>query len=264
MTRRRTVIVTGAGTGIGQATARRLEAGGWRVFATLRRPDPNVHGPDALALDVTDDESVAAAVAAVLERTGRIDAVVNNAGVDMLGAVEETSANEALALFQTNFFGVHRMVRAVLPAMRASGGGHVVTIGSIAGFLPMPFDAFYSASKHALEGYIETLTFEVAPFGIRCVLIEPGFIKTELSGKRREVADRLDAYAKGRAKVRSGFEASIRGGLSSDQVAKVVEQALMDGSPTLRQRVGVDAHALAFMRRFMPNFIFRIGMKHRY
>ena len=173
----KTVIVTGASSGIGQAIAAHLHRSGWRVFGTMRRPDPDRDGPDALKLDVTSDQSVEAAVAEVLARAGRIDAMVNNAGADMLGAVEETTAQEALDLFQTNFFGVHRLVRAVLPSMRARKAGRLVTIGSIAGFLPTPFEAFYSASKHALEGYCESLDFEVRPFGIRTVLIEPGFVR---------------------------------------------------------------------------------------
>src|ERR1700739_4591354 len=140
----RTVIVTGAGTGIGQATANLLRRKGWRVFATLRRPNPDRHGPDALALDVTNDESVSAAVAEVIRRTGRIDAIVNNAAIDLVGAAEETSLVEAERLFQTNFFGVHRLNQAVLPVMRTQGRGHIVTVGSIAGFLPTLFDAFYS------------------------------------------------------------------------------------------------------------------------
>jgi NADP-dependent 3-hydroxy acid dehydrogenase YdfG len=143
----RTVIVTGTSGGIGAAIASQLSLSGWRVFGTMRRPEPARHGPDALALDVTSDDSVEAAVAEVLRRTGRIDAIVNNAGVDMIGAIEETTAKEAVGMFQTNFFGVHRLIRAVLPTMRAQQSGRIVTIGSIAGFVPTPYNAFYSASK---------------------------------------------------------------------------------------------------------------------
>jgi NADP-dependent 3-hydroxy acid dehydrogenase YdfG len=109
-----------------------LQRQGWRVFATMRRPDPARHGPDALALDVTRDANVAETVAEVIKRTNRIDAIVNNAGVDIVGAAEETSSAEAEALFQTNFFGVHRLIRAVLPIMRAQGHGRIITMGSIA------------------------------------------------------------------------------------------------------------------------------------
>lgn len=264
MTQQRTVIITGAGTGIGQATAERLKRQGWRAFATMRRPDPARHGADALALDVTSDESVADAVAEVMRRAGRIDAIVNNAGVDMFGAAEETSIAEAEALFQTDFFGVHRMNRAVLPIMRAQGRGRIVTIGSIAGFLPTPFSAFYSAAKHALEGYIETLAFEVAPFGVRCVLIEPGFIKTELRDKKAETAERIDAYAGWRAKAGDAFDTNVRGGIAPDHVAQVVARALDAGRPKLRQRVGSDANMLAFVRRYLPESVFQMGLKRQF
>jgi NAD(P)-dependent dehydrogenase (short-subunit alcohol dehydrogenase family) len=264
MTDQRTVIVTGAGTGIGQATAKRLTAEGWRVFATMRRPDAAVHGPDALALDVTSDDSVAATVAEVMARKGRIDAIVNNAGIDVVGAAEETSIAEAERLFQTNFFGVHRLNRAVLPMMRAQGHGRIVTIGSIAGFLPTPYDAFYSASKHAVKGYTETLRFEVEPLGIKLVLIEPGFIKTELRGKKTEIADRIDAYAAGRAKAGASFDKGVGSGISADKVANVIAKALVARNPALRQRVGHDAHMLNFIRRFMPEAFFRMGMSRQF
>jgi NAD(P)-dependent dehydrogenase (short-subunit alcohol dehydrogenase family) len=260
----RTVIVTGAGSGIGEAISRRLADGEWRVFATARKPDPHVLGPDALALDVTSEESVRLAVASVMESAGRIDAIVNNAGVDLVGAIEETTTEEALALFQTNFFGVHRLNRAVLPIMRSQGHGHIVTIGSIAGFLPTPFNGFYSASKHALEGYSESLAYEVAPFGVHCLLIQPGFIRTKLRGKKRETDDRLVAYAANRAKTGDGFDASVAGGIPPDRVAQAVAAALDQASPSLRIRVGLDARSLSFARRYLPEFMFRAGMNRRY
>jgi NAD(P)-dependent dehydrogenase (short-subunit alcohol dehydrogenase family) len=237
--------------------------GGWRVFATVRQPDSSIHGPDALPLDVTSDVSVSAAVATVLERTGRIDAIVNNAGVDLVGAVEETTIEEAQALFQTNFFGVHRLNRAVLPVMRSQGHGHIVTIGSIAGFLPTPFNAFYSASKHALEGYTESLSYEVIPFGVCCVLIQPGFIHTELRGKKREATLRLAAYANSRVKRADSFDAAVASGISPDCVAQVVAVALDTSNPALRKRVGRDAYALSLARRFLPASMFRAGMNRR-
>ena len=264
MTQQRTVIVTGAGGGIGRATAARLQHKGWRVFNTMRRPDPAQHGPDALALDVTSDDSVAAAVAEVMRRAGRIDAIVNNAGVDMIGAVEEISTAEAERLFQTNFFGVHRLVRAVLPIMRAQRRGHVVIVGSIAGFLPTPFSAFYSASKHALEGYTETLAFETAPFGVRCVLIEPGFIKTELRGKKSESTERIDVYAERRARVGSVMDENVGNGIPPDRVAAVIARALDAERPKQRYLVGGDAHWLAFVRGFMPDFVFQMGLKQQF
>ena len=264
----RTVIVTGASGGIGAAIALRLSRSGWRVFGTMRQPDPAKHGPDALALDVTSDESVSTAVATVLSRTGRVDTIVNNAGVnnagvDMLGAIEETSPEEALDLFQTNFFGVHRLTRMVLPAMRAQRSGRIVTIGSIAGFLPTPFNAFYSASKHALEGYCETLDYEVRPFGIRTALIEPGFIRTGLRAKKT-IAHGIDAYRQARDRAGDGFDESVGRGIDPSRVAAVVEKVLVAANPRFRHLVGYDAHLLSLIYRYLPSSLFRAGMGRQF
>ena len=258
------VIVTGASSGIGQAIAAHLHRSGWRVFATMRRPDPDKHGPDALKLDVTSDQSVEAAVAEVLARTGRIDALVNNAGVDMLGAVEETTVQEALNLFQTNFFGVHRLVRAVLPAMRARKAGRLVTVGSVAGFLPTPFEAFYSASKHALEGYCESLDFEVRAFGIHTVLIEPGFIRTQIRSNLTRTAASVSAYAEGRERVGSFLDRGVQAGIDPLRVAEVFERALTSAHPKLRMRVGRDANLLHYVYHHLPSAVFAAGMRQRF
>ena len=260
----RTVIVTGASGGIGAAIASQLSRSGWRVFGTMRRPDPARHGPDALALDVSSDDSVETAVAEVLSRTGRIDGIVNNAGVDMIGAIEETTAREALDMFETNFFGVHRLVRAVLPTMRAQQSGRVVTIGSIAGFVPTPFNAFYSASKHALEGYCETLDYEVRPFGVRTVLIEPGFIRTNLRAKKTATADSIDAYRATRERAGKGFDQGVEKGVDPFRVASVVEKALSAANPKFRQLVGNDAHLLNLAYHHLPNTFFKAGMNKKF
>lgn len=262
-TDRKTVIVTGASSGIGQAIASHLEGLGWWVFATMRRPDYDRHGADALQLDVTSDESVQAAVAEVLGRAGRIDAIVNNAGVDLLGAVEETTADEALKLFQTNFFGVHRLVHAVLPCMRARKSGRIVTIGSIAGFLPTPFESFYSASKHALEGYCESLAYEVRPFGIRTVLVEPGFIHTSLRANLTRTKASVKAYSERREHAGKSFDRGVASGANPVRVAAVVERALNLRRPRLRMRVGLDAEQLHFIYHHLPEIVFAEGMRQR-
>ncbi|QYE33517.1 MULTISPECIES: SDR family NAD(P)-dependent oxidoreductase [Sphingosinicellaceae] len=260
----RTVIVTGAAGGIGAAIASNLTMSGWRVFATMRRPVLAQHGPDALALDVTRDDSVNAAVAEVVGRTGRVDAIVNNAGVDMLGAVEETTTEEALKLFETNFFGVHRLTRAVLPIMRAQLSGRIVTIGSIAGFVPTPFNAFYCASKHALNGYCEALDYEIRPFGIRTILIEPGFIRTGLRAKKRTVADSIDAYSEIRGRAGAGFDESVSRGTDPARVAEVVQRALVAAHPKFRQLVGNDARLLNIVYHYLPGFLFKAGMNRQF
>ncbi len=261
MSDQKTVIVTGASSGIGQAIATHLRRSGWRVFGTMRRPDPFRDGADALSLDVTSDQSVQAAVAEVLARVGRIDAVVNNAGIDTLGAVEETTAQEALNLFQTNFFGVHRLIRAVLPAMRERKTGRLVTIGSIAGFLPIPFDAFYSASKHALEGYCESLAFEVRPFGIHAVLIQPGFVRSQIRNNLMRTKASMDVYARDRERVCGILDRGVEGGVDPIRVAEVVERALNSARPKLRMRVGRDGHVLHSLYHHLPTALFTAGMR---
>src|SRR5262245_42996150 len=177
---KKVVLITGASSGIGRATAQLLTNRGYRVFGTARNPGKVAPIPDValLALDVGDETSVEAGVAAVLDATGRIDVLINNAGYGMVGAVEETGLDEAKALFDTNLFGVLRMVRAVLPVMRRQGSGRIVNTSSILGFLPAPFFGLYAATKHALEALSESLDHEVRSSGIRVTLVEPNTTNT--------------------------------------------------------------------------------------
>lgn len=188
----RIVLVTGASSGLGEAVARSLAASGDRVYGTSRRPLAT--GLDStgafrlIGMDVEDERSVAAAVALVVAEAGRIDAVINNAGNGIAGAIEDTSVEEALAQFNTNFFGTHRVCRAVLPQLRRQGGGRIINISSLAGIIPLPFQAFYSASKFAVEAYTEALRIEVRPHGIRVSMVEPGDYATGFTAKRRTAA----------------------------------------------------------------------------
>jgi NAD(P)-dependent dehydrogenase (short-subunit alcohol dehydrogenase family) len=181
-------LVTGASSGIGRAIVQLLAGQGMRVFGTSRSPDAEL-----IRLDVTDDASVTQAVQSVLQGTDHLDVLVNNAGYALVGALEETSIAEAQAQFDTNLFGVLRMIRAVLPAMRRQGSGRIVNISSVAGIVPLPFQGIYAASKHALEGYTETLDHEVRQFGIRAALIEPTFTKTAIEVNSKTARESLDA-----------------------------------------------------------------------
>jgi NAD(P)-dependent dehydrogenase (short-subunit alcohol dehydrogenase family) len=165
----KTALVTGASSGIGKATAERLSRAGFRVYGTSRRAGrAGQRSFEMLPLDVTSDESVAAAVAEMLRREGRIDLLVNNAGFSTAPAgAEESSMEQARSIFDTNFFGIVRMTRAVAPHMRSRGSGRIINIGSIFGFLPMPYMALYAATKHAVEGYSESLDHELRTMGIR-------------------------------------------------------------------------------------------------
>src|SRR5436190_11915177 len=174
-------LVTGASSGIGEAAARELLAAGFTVYGTSRKAVAGEQrgGVTFLPLDVTDDVSVAAAVGEVLARSGHIDVLVNNAGFGVTGAAEESSVEQARALFETNVFGLMRVTRAVLPVMRAQGSGRIINVSSIVGLIPVPFMALYASSKHALEGYSESLDHEVREHGVRVLLVEPGFRSEE-------------------------------------------------------------------------------------
>src|SRR3954470_24156965 len=162
-------LVTGASSGIGEAAARALRKAGFTVYGTSRRAVAGEERDELvfLPLDVTDDESVAGAVREVLARSGRIDVLVNNAGLGIAGAAEESSIEQARALFDTNVFGSIRMTRAVLPQMREQGSGRIINVSSVLGLVPAPFGALYAATKHAIEGYSESLDHEVREYGIR-------------------------------------------------------------------------------------------------
>jgi NAD(P)-dependent dehydrogenase (short-subunit alcohol dehydrogenase family) len=183
--RSQTVLITGASSGLGAAIAIGLAASGYRVIGTSRHPRADADGLRLVVMDVDDGESVARAIAEIVRQVGRIDAVINNAGFGIAGAIEDTTSEEAGAQMCTNFLGTHRVCRAVLPLMRAQGGGRIINVSSLAGIVPLPFQAFYSASKFAIEAYSEALRIEAKPFGIHVSMIEPGDYATGFTAHRR-------------------------------------------------------------------------------
>src|SRR3989475_10937670 len=197
MNDKKVALVTGVSSGIGRATATLLSGRGFRVFGTMRKPS-EINGPlegvELVRLDVRDEESVRSCLRTVLDQAGRIDALVNNAGYTLIGSLEETSIEEAKDVFETNFFGVLRMSQALLPIMREQGYGRIANISSVLGFLPAPYQGIYAASKHALEGYSESLDHEVRQFGIRVSVIEPGFTRTKISQNSQVAGRRPEAY----------------------------------------------------------------------
>jgi NAD(P)-dependent dehydrogenase (short-subunit alcohol dehydrogenase family) len=184
MSQEKVVLVTGVSSGIGRTIAAVLASRGFRVFGTTRRsgePGRQLSDVELVRLDVRDEESVRSCVKTVLDKAGRIDALINNAGYTLIGALEETTIDEAKQLFETNFFGAMRMTQAVLRSMRERRSGRIINIGSVVGFVPAPYQGIYCASKHALEGYSESLDHEVRQFGIRVSVIEPGFTRTNIA-----------------------------------------------------------------------------------
>lgn len=264
-TDKRVALVTGVSSGIGEATARALLRDGYRVFGTVRSPDGVVPvGIERVTLDVRDEESITAAVASILAQAGRIDALVNNAGASIVGSIEETDTAQAQALFDVNFFGAARVTRAVLPAMRTQREGRVVFVSSVVGFVPAPFMGFYSASKHALEGYAESLDHEVRPFGIRAILVEPGFMKTKLDKNAIVSASTISDYSEARSRVGAHINASIDRGEDPALVASAIAAALKARRPKLRYPVGKGAETLATLRRFMPVGLFDSSLRKEF
>lgn len=255
----RTVLITGASSGIGRAAARHLATLGYRVYGTSRNEQPTEGGVTMLPLDVTDADSVAAGIEAVLERAGRLDVVVNNAGFGYGGAVEETSLAEARETFETNFFGVLRVCRAVLPLMRAQGAGLIVNVSSIGGLMGMPFQGMYCASKYALEGLTESLRMEVRAFGIDVVLLEPGDIRTDFTARRRITAEAAvsPVYQAQFHRTLAKIEADERGGADPEVAARTLARILANRHPRARYVTGPAYQKLAvFARRVLPATLF--------
>lgn len=253
MTARDVALVTGASSGIGRAIAARLAGDGCLVFGTSRNPAKAtaLPGVTLLPLDVTDDASVSALVRTVLEQAGRIDVLVNNAGVAVVGAVEEVPLSLAHQQFETNYFGVLRMIQAVLPAMRSQGAGHIINVGSVAGHVAMPFAGQYTATKFALEGLSEALRHEVAAFGIKVALVEPGFFKTELIGVATAPSETLGAYDTARTRVHARIRAIEDAAPPPAAVADLVLRLARNPDPPLRNLVGKEK-IFVLLKRLLP------------
>jgi short-subunit dehydrogenase len=249
----RTAIVTGASSGIGYSTAEGLVRAGFRVFGTSRKIASNgPKGVTMLACDVTDEASVAVLIEDVVQRAGRIDLLVNNAGIGMFGGAEESSIAQSQALFNVNVFGTMRMTNAVLPVMRRQGGGRILNIGSILGIIPAPYSAHYSAAKHAIEGYSESLDHEIRAFNIRVSVIEPAYVRTVFDQNGIEPDQPKTEYASARAAVAALLRDVMPKADLPSVIAKVVIKAANDSVPRPRYTAGNTAFLVSQLRRFAP------------
>jgi NAD(P)-dependent dehydrogenase (short-subunit alcohol dehydrogenase family) len=251
-------LVTGASSGIGKAASLALVKEGFDVVGTSR--DASKAAPLAgvtfVDLDVASDESVTAAVGRVIDRFGRIDVLVNNAGFGSAGAAEESSTSQDQRVFDINVFGLIRMTKAVLPHMRAQHSGRIVNISSIVGFIPVPFMAVYAASKHAVEGYSESLDHEVREHGVRVVLVEPGWTNTSFDANSAQPDKPLQVYAQHRDAFDQRMAAAVEAGDDPAMVAKVIVAAATDAKPKLRYPAGSQTGRVHTMRRLVPARIF--------
>lgn len=246
-------IITGATAGIGATTASALLRAGYQVFGTYRTaPVMKIPGIDYVACDVTDDEAVRAAVREVLAATGRVDLLVNNAGVGLFGAAEESSLRQAKAIFEVNLFGVIRMTNAVLPFMRRQRSGRIVNISSVLGLIPSPFSALYASSKHAIEGYSESLDHEVRGSGIRVVLVEPAYTRTGFDSNSLVADQQNEHYRAARANAETALRAAMAAADPPEVVAQAVVAAATAANPRLRYAAGPMARKVSLLRRFVP------------
>lgn len=255
-------LVTGASSGIGEATAQQLAQAGYRVYGTSRRGATVKGAPFAmLSLDVTSDASVDAAAQQLMQREGRIDLLVNNAGFGVApAAAEESSLDQARAIFDTNFFGIVRMTRAVVPHMRQRGSGRIINIGSVLGFLPMPYMALYSATKHAVAGYSEALDHELRTLGIRVSVVAPAYINTPFDANLMQADAPLEVYQAFRTCVEKRVKEVLVNADGPELVAKMVLHAAQAASPKLRYTPGL-AKRIQLLRRFAPARILDAGVR---
>jgi NAD(P)-dependent dehydrogenase (short-subunit alcohol dehydrogenase family) len=256
-------LVTGASSGIGEATAERLSKAGYKVYGTSRRgAQAGKRSFEMLSLDVTSDQSVEAAVSEVTRRDGRIDLLVNNAGFGVAPAgAEESSIDQARSIFETNFFGLIRMTRAVVPHMRRQGSGRIINIGSVLGFLPMPYGALYAATKHAVEGYSESLDHELRTRGIRVSVVEPAYTKTPFDANFMEPDAKLDEYREARAGVNKRVNEVMATAGQPGVVADTVLRAASAARPKVRYAAGKLANRLRLLRRFAPAGLVDAGIR---
>jgi NAD(P)-dependent dehydrogenase (short-subunit alcohol dehydrogenase family) len=231
------ILITGASSGFGYRIANALASKGYRVFGTARIPRTTASDAfTTLTLDVTKNDSVAACIAEVIRAAGRIDAVINNAGIGIAGALEDTTPEEAQSQFDTNFFGLHRVCRAALPHLRAQRAGTIINMSSLAGRISLPFQGFYSATKFAIEAYTEALRMEVRPFGISVSMIEPGDFATSFTVNRRMTNETIPTspYYESATRAVATMARDEQANRNLSPVIHAVETILQSRRPALR------------------------------
>lgn len=266
----RVVLITGASSGIGRACAERLAANGYHVYGTSRHPEKQASPASftMLAMDVTSERSIRDCIDTIMDREGRLDIVVNNAGAGLAGAVENCSLEEARALFDLNFFGTLSVCRAVLPILRQQRGGYIVNIGSIGGLIAVPYQALYSASKFALEGLTEALRLEAGQWKIKVVLIEPGDHRTAFTQNRAWAAASAaqdNVYRSIEQTAVRRMELDEQNGPDPVRVATLLHRVVTTPNPRLRYTVGpIVQRAAVWLKRWLPYRFLAYGMRRYY
>jgi len=260
------VLITGASSGLGKAIGLRLAKAGHTVYGTSRRPQLNESNGafTLLAMDVTDEHSVEAAVAEVIKRSGRLDVVINNAGLGIQGPAEDIAPAMAAQLLDTNVLGPHRVCRAALPRMREQGSGHLINITSVAGNFGLPYRSFYSASKAALERYTEALSTEAARFGVKVLTMQPGEFNTNIAAARLRPEVISEVNRPGYEKAMAILGSSLHYSRDPDEFAQVVERVIASEAPRATYIVAQGMQRFSiFLKKILPGRLFeRLLRKH--
>ncbi|MCV9899268.1 SDR family oxidoreductase [Exiguobacterium sp. N5] len=263
MNQKQTIVITGASSGIGRATVELFSKRGWHVAATMRRPEDhqelsNLKGVSLYQLDVTNESSIREAFKQIVSDHGTMDVLLNNAGYGAVGIFEEASPEQIQRQFDTNVFGVMNVIRTALPYFRKQRSGRIVTVSSVGGQITFPIYSLYHSSKWAIEGFIESLQFELAPFNIDMKLIEPGPIKTDFYGRSQELVrdqplDVYDGYTEVALHNTNAAGANAEG---PDVVAETIWRSATERKKRLRYPAGKQAGLLIALKRYLPNRVF--------
>ena len=258
----KTVLITGATSGIGLFIANQLHAAGYKVYGTSRTPEKYKHTLlfELLELDVTSETSIKKCVDTMLSSAKTIDVLINNAGIGICGSAEETTVEQAYKQFETNFWGVIKVTKTIFPVMRRQHYGNIITIGSLAGLIGIPFQSYYSASKHALEGFFKSLKFEAAPFNIKISVVEPGFFKTNLHHVFEYANPNVADYDEMRNNALQFLQGSIDKAKTPEAVGRVILKILKSENPGYSYRVGKNT-TLAPWLQFLFYRFYEFGMR---
>jgi short-subunit dehydrogenase len=259
------VLVTGASSGIGKAIAENLAGRGYRVYGTTRKQIDDIKNRalsdiskkegflEMINLDVCIEESAKKAIEYIKAKEGKLDILINNAGFGIAGAVEDTTVEEAKSQFETNFFGVHRMIRHVMPVMRTQKRGMIINISSVGSLITIPYQSMYCASKRAVEALTEALRIEAKQFGVTAVLVEPGDTKTGFTDRRKFIAAlESSVYAENCKKAVSTMENDEINGENPEAVAHVILSILKKRKPPVRKTVGFKYKVFVLLKRIIP------------
>ena len=261
------IFITGATSGIGEAIATFLHTKGYKVYGTGRNPAP-IHevGYSLVKLDINNQKTIDEAVGSIIQKEGRIDAIINNAGIGLAGPFEEISTDDALEVMDTNVLGILRTSKAVLPIMRKQKSGKIINIGSIGGITGLPFRSFYCASKYATEGLSESLSMEVKQFGISVSLIQSGDMKTKINLNRKELELESNSdYSVSYEKVRKEINDSVDKSQDPIKIAKVIHKILQSKRPKFRYRIGLPLeHFTIFVKNLVPYRLYEYLVNNHY